>query len=673
MMKNMFRIVSLVILIVSCLFLGSWPAAFGSSNDAHSLSQGFKGPINAVVLDKKSMVIVVPTNEGDKTVQKQIHACARGIRDRFFSPETPVITDKQALGRDLSSNSLIIYGTVSGNLWLAKHLADLPVRIETHQVVTDQPIRGTDLRFITAWANPFNPAKGMVIYTAQRANDVVNINAVSHGPDDYVVARGTEVLRSGNYIKQKDGWRFAPAEHHLPLKGAIADLDFFFRTVESVHPQPLAFVSPLDYLSLKRQSGARLEEAAKKEGNVPKSLLALTVAKAAAFFKDGHTRCDLTSDLLDQTNLAKRMLPFRFEYDYGNVIIGDAVGGLTSLKGCELLRINNVDFVKFVRPILDNLSGERLAFKIQSFVRNQRVCWAMVPLTQGSEVSITVLDNNGTTKSLAVGLISLEDYDAIPKKQRSRGKPETPHEFHHDGRTCYWQYNSFIYSEGEKRNIDSLFALLKDKKVENLIIDLRFNPGGNSKAGDYITDYLTSKPYCTFSKIDTKVSKQLLEKGRATGLKEVLKQRLGKGSETVLSELAGLVVTWSLSPQQPQDKPCRFNGRLFLLTSPGTFSSAAGFAAVVKDYQIGTIIGEETGGLRQCFGDQLRFSLPNSGIGFGVSYKRFYAPIPKPGDDLRGTVPDVIVDKEMLVRYLDSDDPVKSFALDYVRNLLSGT
>ena len=124
--------------------------------------------------------------------------------------------------------------------------------------------------------------------------------------------------------------------------------------------------------------------------------------------------------------------------------------------------------------------------------------------------------------------------------------------------------------------------------------------------------------------------------------------------------------TWPVSPRQPQSSGPRFGGRVFLLTGPNTFSSAADFAAVVKDYEIGTIIGEETGGLRQCFGDRLRFSLPYSGIGFGVSHKRFYAPIPKPGDDLRGVVPDVILDKKILAQYLDSEDPVKSFALDYV-------
>ena len=450
------------ILIVSCLFLSLCLPVFGSSSDEHNIPQAFKGPLNATTLDKQSVVIIIPTNETNKTVQSKIHTYARFIRDKFFSPKTPIITDKQALEKDLSSNSLMIYGTPSGNLWLAKHFADIPVRIEADQVVTDQPFEGTDLRFITAWANPFNSAKGIVIYTAQRAIDVININAVFHGPKDYVVARGTEVLRSGNYIKRRDGWGF-----HLPLREAMADLDFFFSTVESVHPQPLAFVSPQDYLDLKLQSKVRLEETAKERGNVPKSLFAVTVAEAAAFFKDGHTSCYLSPDLLDKKDPSKRMLPFRLAYRYGNIVISATIEELKNLTDYQLLKINDEDVMQFIRPILEKLSGEREAFRMKSFMKRQRVYWALIPLTEGPKASVTVLDNNGKTKNLTVDLLSLREYDvSVPKKKTTR--KESGYEFHHGGRTCYWQYNSFIYSDGQKRTIDSLFSLLKDKKVGRL-------------------------------------------------------------------------------------------------------------------------------------------------------------------------------------------------------------
>lgn len=435
----------------------------------------------------------------------------------------------------------------------------------------------------------------------------------------------------------------------VALPAALEDLDFFFRTVESVHPQPLALISPEDYLGLKRRSKELLEEAANKGGTVPRSLLAVVVAEAAAAFGDGHTSCHLRPWLIPGSDQSKRMLPFHLAYECGVILIGDTVEGLGHLRRSKLLEINGAAVVEFIQPILDKVSGERTEGKINGFIHNQRTYCALIPLTDEAKISVTVLDDDGQKKTETLELLSLRDYDTrIPRSQRK--KRENFHQLHHEGKTCYWQYNSFTYSWWEKLKIGALFRLLREKGVENLIIDLRFNGGGNSSAGDYILSHLTTNAYCMYSRVDIRLSEQLFKLGRRKELKE----------------LAGLTITRRIEPRRPEDRKSRFDGRVLLLTGPGTFSSAADFAAVVKDYEIGTIIGEETGGLRECFGDVLGFRLPNSGIPFGVSYKRFYAPVPRPDDGTRGTVPDAVVDEERLSDYSDSDDPVRAFALDYV-------
>jgi hypothetical protein len=175
--------------------------------DKELYSFDFAGPINAVSSDKKSIVLILPTQESDKAVQDEIHKYVMKIYERLFKG-CLVLTDAEALTKDLSKNSLIIYGTFRGNLWLAQHLNEFPLRIEPDKIVMDSVYYGTDLRFITDWPNPQNPQKGMVIYTAQRAEDIVGINGVFHGSTDFVIAKGTEILREGNYVKAKEGWGF---------------------------------------------------------------------------------------------------------------------------------------------------------------------------------------------------------------------------------------------------------------------------------------------------------------------------------------------------------------------------------------------------------------------------------------------------------------------------------
>ena len=167
----------------------------------------FTGTINAVVSDNKAVVLIVPTNENNKTAQDRIHAYVTAIRDKFFK-DSPILTDKDALKKDLSSNSIVVYGTPAGNIWLSKHITELPVRIASDQITAETAYPGEHLRFISAWPNPQNPKKGIVLYTAQQAEDVMDINSVFHGPTDYVIAKGKEILKSADYNRQNRPWTF---------------------------------------------------------------------------------------------------------------------------------------------------------------------------------------------------------------------------------------------------------------------------------------------------------------------------------------------------------------------------------------------------------------------------------------------------------------------------------
>ena len=91
---------------------------------------------------------------------------------------------------------------------MAKYIGELPVVIEEERIIANKIYPGLNLRFISSWLNPFNPEKGMVIYAAQRAEDIVGINSVFHGPTDYVVVQGRGILHDGDYDKTSKKWTF---------------------------------------------------------------------------------------------------------------------------------------------------------------------------------------------------------------------------------------------------------------------------------------------------------------------------------------------------------------------------------------------------------------------------------------------------------------------------------
>jgi C-terminal processing protease CtpA/Prc len=210
-------------------------------------------------------------------------------------------------------------------------------------------------------------------------------------------------------------------------------------------------------------------------------------------------------------------------------------------------------------------------------------------------------------------------------------------------------YASFVLSDGEKKRIDGVFRALDAGNVEDLILDLRGNSGGNSEMGDFIFSYLTERPFRSFSRVRVKLSPESL----AT-----------YGDQSRFAGHEGLIITYRGEEKRHARPETPFEGRVTLLVDNATFSSAMDFAAMFRDYEIGEIIGYETGGLPISFGDVLSLSLDNSRIPYGVSYKQFFGPRPRPGDDEHGVIPDIVGTRELLAPHRGAEDPLVEYVVD---------
>jgi Periplasmic protease len=193
-----------------------------------------------------------------------------------------------------------------------------------------------------------------------------------------------------------------------------------------------------------------------------------------------------------------------------------------------------------------------------------------------------------------------------------------------------------------------MFSDMKEKGIKNLIIDLRFNGGSSSRLRDMLLSYLTDKPFRQYSRVDVKISKQYRNR-----------KLWGDWPED------GSVVKYDTAEFiEPRPDPLRFREDVYVLTSKYTFSSATDFATAVKNFGIGTIIGEETGGLPTCYGDNIYLTLPNSGIRCTVSCKYFVRP--SGVDDGRGVISDYEV-KPLSEDLITGKDRVLELTLDLIR------
>jgi hypothetical protein len=116
--------------------------------------------------------------------------------------------DTTALAMDLSGHELIVYGTLEGNRLLTRLVGALPITINESGVRARELHEGAGLRLFSIWPSPWNANRGVRIYSAQRTADIIGMHSVPHGGTDYVIARRTNVIESGNYAGKLSGaWR----------------------------------------------------------------------------------------------------------------------------------------------------------------------------------------------------------------------------------------------------------------------------------------------------------------------------------------------------------------------------------------------------------------------------------------------------------------------------------
>ncbi len=456
----------------------------------------------------------------------------------------------------------------------------------------------------------------------------------------FIVTLEDQVINGGNLDDN-----FAPLV--FSAADAQVDADFFFATLERVHPFPLRHIAGQDYLDLKKSIRCRLQRLEASSGHISHPDLSGILAEAAACLKDGHTEIMPVVPIIEAANPDVLMFPFRLKRRFDDLAVKDTIPGLEDLTGKSLVSVDDRPIKEFLQPALCRISGESDTHRFVQFLDNQRLYGAWCALFAESHVTMRFLEKHETS-TRRIDLTSLREYDELlPEGEESEGF----HHFYRDDNTCYFNCESFVDTDVRRTYMAELFSELRAKKSQRLIIDIRQNGGGNPDLVVFLLEFLTEKPFKLWSRVDIKISDLLIEQ---------------HSDYSRYGDLAGLILSESDDPVKPQRREDLFKGDLYVLIGPCTFSAAAEFAAVVKDHGLGQLVGEETGGRRQSTGDALTGLLPLSGIRFRVSAMLYYAATPEAGDETRGTLPDISPKAEELSEYEETADPLLQYTLDHL-------
>ena len=141
--------------------------------------------------------------------------------------------------------------------------------------------------------------------------------------------------------------------------------------------------------------------------------------------------------------------------------------------------------------------------------------------------------------------------------------------------------------------------------------------GGNSALNDLLIPYISQKKYRQSSGRHWKVSQAMKDQMDRPLYKKAFSKKFIKQYR---SEQNGSMLIEDEYPlTQPKKVKHLYEGELFVLIEPQTFSSANFLADAIKTYKLATLVGLPTGELTNDFGEIISFQLPHSSIAFTCS------------------------------------------------------
>ncbi|WML34657.1 S41 family peptidase [Clostridium sp. OS1-26] len=367
------------------------------------------------------------------------------------------------------------------------------------------------------------------------------------------------------------------------------DVEKLINTTESTHPI---------FLEGKTEKYKKAMERFSKETDkdMTTAEFQLSVSRYLSAIQDGHTRVWFEED---------QYLNINWRYLKGNLVLLDKNNKPTNKI---VKKINGVEINKVMDAIKDLFPAENYAAEISN---NSTYSKGKMVLTNSGvdcskDMFVTVRSEAGE-ENIKVDFGQENSSESINSKISSKKIND---------KTVYVKLGICEVNEDLNRVVTDLKEGINNN-VKNVIIDVRDNPGGDSRACNMILDSLKIKPG---------------HFGSIIRFSPLAQERYGYLRKSGY-------IAYDRSNEVVKNKDIN----LYVITNEETFSSAQWLATLVRDGNLGTIVGQPSSNMPSSFGDVLNFQLDNSKLEIQISYKKWTRP-DKSKDSERALQPDIEVE-----------------------------
>jgi hypothetical protein len=472
----------------------------------------------------------------------------------------------------------------------------------------------------------------------------------------------------------------AVAGDSLSREAALEDLDFLVGLLDRVHADPYRF-HPREAMEAERVRVAETMPA-----SVTKSDLCLRLSRVLAVLDDGHTEISCDDLMLSEwrrasraapseTQRVMRFAPFIRLDDQQHLTVGWHNGAPGLDPGDQISRINGQDADALLAAWASEVSYDTDAGRRAKVARRFRVYMALHGIDAPYRLTVAPPGGPGRDVTIQGDPVNHQFEDGPPAPVRPpvtevNLAPAPPTVFKPiQLKTPFFEYriiepdiaymNFVSIFDGLdtvshfKKAVGQMFKLVAADRPRVLIIDIRENGGGEDSVSQALLRHLTEKRFRLLTSVQLKRSKEARESINSVIRIPFRWMGLPYLSTEARQYLTGEVGTLSPPLERPLEERKRaepfFDGPVCVLTGPHTYSAAVEFAEAVKAFGLATLVGEETGGQPNSFGNQFPFSLPRSHLSVNIATSRGvrangdladFSPV-KPDIVVRTTVADI--------------------------------
>jgi C-terminal processing protease CtpA/Prc len=312
-----------------------------------------------------------------------------------------------------------------------------------------------------------------------------------------------------------------------------------------------------------------------------------------------HSGLTLSPQFEKMLDSFPNVIPFQIFFRDGKAYIVRNFSSDQSISpGTEITHINGRTIDEILNMILPAIvsDGYNMTMKYLALYHDF-ARWYRSMVEQTTNFSVTII-RNGQPAQIQVAAVAVRDVAGDGVSSEITYPKQL--EFNIENRIAKLSIHSFAKTDIKrskqrfKKFIRSAFDEMKEKKVEHLVLDLRYNTGGTDANAAYLSKYFFDKPYRYWDRIEVteSVAKQIKGIYRFFFKKPVQKDSMWLWQKSWYTKEFNFTTI---------QKPAKnyFTGKTYVLINGFCMSACTELSGILSYNKRAVFIGEETGGCHQ--------------------------------------------------------------------------